>query len=214
MNLNQYKSKLIFTIKDIRIILQHWIKISHVKFGWINEFNKLISNYLYIYFTFHKFISSHKLTIIFNGHINTVFSIDYVNQFIYSGSSDKIVRVWDINNKQIKLFDGHSDALYCVKFSSYIIKTIIKMSFVLHQIFVKHKNDKNNKEYLDVMNICKWILKQRIMYPMKRIKYAIDYVKDKLIDKDGEIKSIDEKSYEKLLEKDATILLERIKKKH
>ncbi|ETO02859.1 hypothetical protein RFI_34554, partial [Reticulomyxa filosa] len=51
------------------------------------------------------------------------------------------------------------------------------------------------------------ILKQRTIYPMKRIEYAIDYVKDKLIDKDGIIKSIDEESYETLLEEGATFLL-------
>ncbi|ETN98129.1 hypothetical protein RFI_39388, partial [Reticulomyxa filosa] len=45
------------------------------------------------------------------------------------------------------------------------------------------------------------------MYPMKRIEYAIDYVKDKLIDKNGVIKMIDDESYETLLEEGATFLL-------
>ncbi|ETO02723.1 hypothetical protein RFI_34690, partial [Reticulomyxa filosa] len=67
--------------------------------------------------------------------------------------------------------------------------------------------NKNNKKNLDAMGMCKWILKQRTMYPMKRIKYAIDYVKDKLIDKDGVIKVIDEESYETLLKEGATFLL-------
>ncbi|ETO07357.1 hypothetical protein RFI_30035, partial [Reticulomyxa filosa] len=51
-------------------------------------------------------------------------SIDYSTfddcQFICSGSSDKTVRVWDVdNNKQIQLFNGHSSIVYCVKFSPY-----------------------------------------------------------------------------------------------
>ncbi|ETO01903.1 hypothetical protein RFI_35536, partial [Reticulomyxa filosa] len=42
--------------------------------------------------------------------------------------------------------------------------------------------NENKKEYVEM---CKWILKKRITYPMKQIEYAIDYVKDKLIDEDG-----------------------------
>ncbi|ETO01852.1 hypothetical protein RFI_35587, partial [Reticulomyxa filosa] len=75
------------------------------------------------------------------------------------------------------------------------------------ELIMKHKNDKNDKKYLDAMDMCKLILKQRIMYPMKKIEYAIDYIKDKLIDKDGVIKVIDEESYETLLEEGATFLL-------
>ncbi|ETO16622.1 hypothetical protein RFI_20716 [Reticulomyxa filosa] len=60
------------------------------------------------------------------------------------------------------------------------------------ELIMKYKNDKNNKGYLDAMNICKWILKQRAIYLMKRIEYAMDYVKDKLVDEDYIIKFIDE----------------------
>ncbi|ETO10968.1 hypothetical protein RFI_26407, partial [Reticulomyxa filosa] len=45
------------------------------------------------------------------------------------------------------------------------------------------------------------------MDPMKRIEYTIDYVKDKLMDQNGITKSIDEESYETLLEEGATFLL-------
>ncbi|ETN97797.1 hypothetical protein RFI_39729, partial [Reticulomyxa filosa] len=55
--------------------------------------------------------------------------------------------------------------------------------------------------------MCKWILKQRTIYPMKQIEYAIDYVKDKLIDEDGVSKVIDNTSYETLLLEGATFLL-------
>ncbi|ETN97492.1 hypothetical protein RFI_40037, partial [Reticulomyxa filosa] len=75
------------------------------------------------------------------------------------------------------------------------------------ELVMKHKNDKDNKEYLGAMDICKWILKQRTIYPRKRIEYVIDYVKDKLIDQNGVIKIVDEKSYETLLEEGATFLL-------
>ncbi|ETN98622.1 hypothetical protein RFI_38870, partial [Reticulomyxa filosa] len=72
---------------------------------------------------------------------------------------------------------------------------------------MKHKKDKNTKEHLNAMEMCKWILKQRTMYPMKRIEYAIDYAKDKLIDQNGVMKIIDEESYETLLEEGAIFLL-------
>ncbi|ETO00724.1 WD-40 repeat protein [Reticulomyxa filosa] len=70
------------------------------------------------------FLSSSKLLNTFIGHTNKVWSIDYSTfddcQFIYSGSSDNTVRVWDIeNNKQIQSFHGHADAVGCVKFSPY-----------------------------------------------------------------------------------------------
>ncbi|ETO04780.1 WD-40 repeat-containing protein [Reticulomyxa filosa] len=74
---------------------------------------------------FNTFISSSKLLKTFTNHIKAVWSIDYSKVFddshlLCSGSNDKTVRVWDIDtNKQIQLFDEHSDPVYCVKFSLY-----------------------------------------------------------------------------------------------
>ncbi|ETO05125.1 WD-40 repeat protein, partial [Reticulomyxa filosa] len=70
-----------------------------------------------------KLVRSFKLLNAFTGHSNIVWSIDYStfdgDQFIYSGSGDKTVRVWDVdNNKQIQSF-GHSSFVLCVKFSLY-----------------------------------------------------------------------------------------------
>ncbi|ETO36772.1 G-protein beta WD-40 repeats containing protein [Reticulomyxa filosa] len=70
------------------------------------------------------FRSSSKLINTFTGHTDCVHSIDYLTfddcQFICSGSSDRTVRVWDVdNNKQIQSFNGHSDSVNCVKFSHY-----------------------------------------------------------------------------------------------
>ncbi|ETN99361.1 viral A-type inclusion protein [Reticulomyxa filosa] len=66
------------------------------------------------------------------------------------------------------------------------------------------ENKKKKKEYVEM---CKWILRKRVTYPMKQIEYAIDYAKDKLINKDGIIKVIDEDSYQTLLMEGASFLL-------
>ena len=73
---------------------------------------------------FEAFRASSKLLKTFKGHTNVVKSIDYStfgdDQFICSGSYDKTVCVWDVDtNKQIQLFNEHSDYVYCVKFSQH-----------------------------------------------------------------------------------------------
>ncbi|ETO07169.1 WD-repeat protein [Reticulomyxa filosa] len=73
---------------------------------------------------FDLFLSSSKLLKTFTEHNTSVCSIDYstfnCSQLICSGSYDKTVRVWDVDaNKQIQLFNGHSDYVFCVKFSKY-----------------------------------------------------------------------------------------------
>ncbi|ETO34188.1 WD repeat-containing protein, partial [Reticulomyxa filosa] len=110
--------------EKIQVIVQHWIRILHIKCGWIDEFDKFIVNYISTVFIFDTFRSSSKLINTFIGHINTVWSIDYSTfdncQFICSGSHDRTVRVWDVdNNKQVQSFNGHSVDVYCVKFSQY-----------------------------------------------------------------------------------------------
>ncbi|ETO33890.1 WD-40 repeat protein [Reticulomyxa filosa] len=76
---------------------------------------------IFIFDTFHQ---SSKLLNTFIAHTETVYSIDYATfdsgQYICSGSQDKTVRVWDIeNNKQMQSFNGHSYSVNCVKFSKY-----------------------------------------------------------------------------------------------
>ncbi|ETO26870.1 G-protein beta WD-40 repeats containing protein [Reticulomyxa filosa] len=74
--------------------------------------------------SFDRFCSSSGLLKTFAGHTDYVWGIDSTtfdnNQLICSGSSDKTVRVWNVETgKQIQLFDGHSSDVYCVKFSLY-----------------------------------------------------------------------------------------------
>ncbi|ETN99375.1 hypothetical protein RFI_38106, partial [Reticulomyxa filosa] len=104
----------------------HWIRILHIKFGWVNDLDKLIANYVTAttFFMFDTFRSSSKLINTFNAHEDIVWSIDYSTfgdcQFLCSGSYDTTVSVWDIdNNKKIQSFDGDAGDVSCVKFSSY-----------------------------------------------------------------------------------------------
>ncbi|ETO06881.1 WD-40 repeat-containing protein [Reticulomyxa filosa] len=110
--------------EKIQIIVQHWNRILKIKLGWIKDFNKIVVNYAISVFIFDTFSSSCKLLTTLTGHTDAVYSIDYStfdgNQFICSGSDDKTVRVWGVdNNKQIESFNGHSGWVYCVKFSRY-----------------------------------------------------------------------------------------------
>ncbi|ETO35372.1 WD-40 repeat protein, partial [Reticulomyxa filosa] len=113
--------------EKIQVIVQHWIRRLKKKLGWINEFDKLVVNYVSSFvhsffktlmstvFMFETFCSSSKLINTLTEHTGRVWSIDYSTfddcQLICSGSDDKTVRVWDVdNNKQIQSFNGHSDS--------------------------------------------------------------------------------------------------------
>ncbi|ETO10826.1 WD-40 repeat protein [Reticulomyxa filosa] len=112
--------------EEIQIIIHHWTRI-------FKDFDKFVVNYVaYTIIIFETFRSSSKLINTFIGHTNAVWSIDYSIfdncQFICSGSGDKTVCVWDIdNNKQIQSFNEHLNIVYCVKFSSYHNNNIIKI---------------------------------------------------------------------------------------
>ncbi|ETN97317.1 hypothetical protein RFI_40214, partial [Reticulomyxa filosa] len=98
--------------EEIQIVIQYWIRILNIKLGWIHNFDKLVVKYATIVML-ESFYSTSKLLKTFTEHTNWVNSIDYSilagNQFICSGSDDKTVRLWDIdNNKQIQLFNEHS----------------------------------------------------------------------------------------------------------
>ncbi|ETO34203.1 WD-repeat protein [Reticulomyxa filosa] len=110
--------------KKIQMIITYWVRILNIKLGWIHDFDKLVVNYAENLFMLDTFCSSSKLLKPFFGHTNYVRSIDYLTldcgPLLCSGSEDKTVRVWDVeNNKQIQVFNGHSRNVYCVKFSSY-----------------------------------------------------------------------------------------------
>ncbi|ETO34730.1 hypothetical protein RFI_02360, partial [Reticulomyxa filosa] len=110
--------------EEIQIIIQHWIRVLKIKLGWVNDFDKLVIDYTTTIFMLDIFRSSSRLLKTLYGHNNFVCSVDYSTfddcQFICSGSYDKTVRVWDVeNSKQIQSSNGHFDCVYYVKFSQY-----------------------------------------------------------------------------------------------
>ncbi|ETO07904.1 WD-40 repeat-containing protein [Reticulomyxa filosa] len=113
------KKKIMYKHEEkIQLIIQYWIRILEIEFGWIHEFDKLVVSYIYTILQFDTFRLSSRLINTFNGHTSDVCSIYYSIfnncQFINT------VRVWDIdNNKQIQSFNGHSNHVNCVKFSQY-----------------------------------------------------------------------------------------------
>ncbi|ETO35128.1 WD-40 repeat protein, partial [Reticulomyxa filosa] len=127
-------SKLLFSIGfeyyifnlDGSMILTNLLSIM-LCFFYLFVYSNNTFKYLFIFSTFFlldTFHSSSRLLNTFNGHSDCVYNIDYStfsdSQFICSGSKDKTVCVWDIDNKkQIQSFNGHSCAVGCVKFSPY-----------------------------------------------------------------------------------------------
>ncbi|ETO15651.1 WD repeat-containing protein [Reticulomyxa filosa] len=124
--------------EKIKIITKYWIRILEIKLGWIQDFDRLVVDYVIFFdyylchyliqasefFLLDAFRSSSKLLQIFYGHTKWVNSIDYSafndGQFICSGSEDETLRVWDVeNNEQIQSFNGHFNNVDCVKFSPY-----------------------------------------------------------------------------------------------
>ncbi|ETO34212.1 hypothetical protein RFI_02883 [Reticulomyxa filosa] len=113
--------------KEIQLIIQYWIRTLKIKLGWINDFDNLVVQYVM------SFLLTNIYLLIFK-----VWSIDYStldnNQFIYSGSSDNTVRVWDIeNNKQIQSFNEHSNAVDDTTIRFWDVKNNQQL-----QIFNKH----------------------------------------------------------------------------
>ncbi|ETO08366.1 WD-40 repeat protein, partial [Reticulomyxa filosa] len=124
--------------EEVQTIIQYWIRVLNIKLGWIQDFDKLVAKYVSLfYFCFYlmkylfttnfimleMFLSS-KLLKNFTGHTDCVRSIDYSEfdggRFICSGAQDSTICVWDVEtNQQIQSFNGHSDAISCLKFSPY-----------------------------------------------------------------------------------------------
>ncbi|ETO31827.1 G-protein beta WD-40 repeats containing protein, partial [Reticulomyxa filosa] len=139
------------TEEETQIIIHYWIRTLNIKLGWIEDFDKLVVNYVSTFFMFDTFRSSSKLINTLVGHTNRVYSIDYSTfddcQFICSGSYDNTVRIWDVdNNKQIQSLNMSSGYVSCVKFSSYCYHSHHQnvICFSSHDKIIRFWNFKHN----------------------------------------------------------------------
>ncbi|ETO31380.1 G-protein beta WD-40 repeats containing protein [Reticulomyxa filosa] len=123
--------------------------------------SKKETSLLALHIDFNLLLSSPKLISTFNGHTSSVLSIDYStfdgNEFICSGSEDKTICVWNIdNNKQTQLFNGHSNIMYCAKFSRYHYHKNVICSPVRYKI-LRFWDFKNNRQFGSFKGHTDWI---------------------------------------------------------
>ncbi|ETO05742.1 WD-40 repeat protein [Reticulomyxa filosa] len=98
--------------KEIKSIIQNWIRILNIKVGWIHDLSKIIIKHVMLFVLL--------LFLILQGHDNTIFSVRFSpeGRRIVSSSFDKTVRVWDVaSGKQIQTFKGHIDNVLHAEFS-------------------------------------------------------------------------------------------------
>ncbi|ETO36366.1 WD-40 repeat protein [Reticulomyxa filosa] len=122
-------------LKHMEIINSLKKSIINLKLYQTEKDNELKNKFNEMRYTKRKFCTTKRsikkkeyisidLSISLNAHNDYVYGIDYTtfddNQFICSGSADKKVCVFDVNNdKYNAYFDLHLGPVYCVKFSQY-----------------------------------------------------------------------------------------------
>ncbi|ETO06153.1 hypothetical protein RFI_31243 [Reticulomyxa filosa] len=97
-------------INKIKFIIQHWLRVLKIKLGWINEFNKIVANY----------VKGYQLLMVLQGHDEIVRSVRFSADCrkIVSASCDHTVRIWDVSSgKQLQIFRGHTGSVFTAKFS-------------------------------------------------------------------------------------------------
>ncbi|ETO05497.1 WD repeat-containing protein, partial [Reticulomyxa filosa] len=96
---------------EMKFITQYWIRILKIKLGWINDFNKIVINY----------VKGYQLLMVLQGHDKAVIGVRFSEdgRKIVSASYDHTVRIWDAESgKQLQIFRGHTDSVFTARFSS------------------------------------------------------------------------------------------------
>ncbi|ETO19189.1 WD-40 repeat protein, partial [Reticulomyxa filosa] len=99
------------TEKIIKRITENWLRIFNIKFGWINEFNKIVAQYT----------KTFRMVKVLQGHLNVINSVSFSpdGKKIVSASRDKTIRIWDIASlRQIQMFAETNEEMFGAKFSS------------------------------------------------------------------------------------------------
>ncbi|ETO35123.1 WD-40 repeat protein [Reticulomyxa filosa] len=93
----------------IKFVIQHWIRILKIKLGWINDFDKIVINY----------VKGYELLMVLQGHRKSVSSVRFSadGHKIISASYDHTVRIWDVlSGKQLQIFTGHTAFVFTARF--------------------------------------------------------------------------------------------------
>ncbi|ETO33882.1 hypothetical protein RFI_03214 [Reticulomyxa filosa] len=118
----------------------------------------------------------------------------------------------------IVIHNRHWDVVrYCIEqgawidvCESYLDTNILQIPCEYISELIEREKDEvmgNKKEYLEIVDVFKWMLKKRTIYPMKQIEYAIGHVNDKSLNEDGTSKFINTDNHQTLLLEGASFLL-------
>ncbi|ETO35640.1 WD repeat-containing protein [Reticulomyxa filosa] len=95
---------------EIKCITQYWIRVLTIKLGWIDEFNKIVINY----------VKGYQLLMVLQGHDKAVSSVRFSadGRKIVSVLYNNTVRIWDVSSReQLRIFKGHTKFFFTAKFS-------------------------------------------------------------------------------------------------
>ncbi|ETO09965.1 hypothetical protein RFI_27412, partial [Reticulomyxa filosa] len=102
--------------KEIKIIIQSWIRVLNLKLGWTNDISKIVAKYVTLLYC---------LVFNFNAIFAPITDIDK----IMSCLCDKTIRLWDVKSgKELAKLEGHSNIVVDANFSP-DGKNIVSYSF-------------------------------------------------------------------------------------
>ncbi|ETO03221.1 WD-40 repeat protein [Reticulomyxa filosa] len=122
--------------EKIKVIIQYLIRILKIKLGWINDFDKIIIDYVIEQLT------------VFKGHKYWINSVKYGSNgllnTILSGSDDYSIRLWDIrSSQQIQMFNGHTDYVRAVEYSPFVVdNTEVSDHMIIQFVFWDIRSNK------------------------------------------------------------------------
>ncbi|ETO14411.1 G-protein beta WD-40 repeats containing protein [Reticulomyxa filosa] len=97
---------------EIEMIIIHWNRLSGIKKGWIDEFDKIICHYLLM-----RYFKQFRVFYLYSKSVTSAqFSPDGTK--IVSSSNDGVIRIWDFGSgKMVQILEGHNATVENAQFS-------------------------------------------------------------------------------------------------